>query len=153
MIIVGVEVLCKEFDQFKKVDCLCIFVVIVEVCEYGDFKENVEYYVVCEQQGFCEGWIQDIESKLFNVQIIDIISIQNIGKVIFGVIVIIVDVDFEEEKIYQIVGDDEVDIKSGKLSVNLFIVCGLIGWEEGDMVQIDIFGGIKEYEVDKVEYL
>ena len=91
--------------------------------------------------------------KLSNAQIIDITSIQNTGKVIFGVTVTIVDVDSDEEKVYQIVGDDEADIKSGKLSVNSPIARGLIGREEGDTVQIDTPGGTKEYEVDKVEHL
>ena len=91
--------------------------------------------------------------KLSNAQIIDITSIQNTGKVIFGVTVTIVDVDSDEEKVYQIVGDDEADIKSGKLSVNSPIARGLIGREEGDTVQIDTPGGTKEYEIDKVEHL
>ncbi|HCI11972.1 MAG TPA: transcription elongation factor GreA, partial [Alcanivorax sp.] len=78
---------------------------------------------------------------------------QNTGKVIFGVTVTIVDVDSDEEKVYQIVGDDEADIKSGKLSVNSPIARGLIGREEGDTVQIDTPGGTKEYEIDKVEHL
>ena len=111
------------------------------------------HHAAREQQGFCEGRIQDIESKLSNAQIIDITSIQNTGKVIFGVTVTIVDVDSDEEKVYQIVGDDEADIKSGKLSVNSPIARGLIGREEGDTVQIDTPGGTKEYEIDKVEHL
>ena len=126
---------------------------IAEAREHGDLKENAEYHAAREQQGFCEGRIQDIESKLSNAQIIDITSIQNTGKVIFGVTVTIVDVDSDEEKVYQIVGDDEADIKSGKLSVNSPIARGLIGREEGDTVQIDTPGGTKEYEVDKVEHL
>ena len=126
---------------------------IAEAREHGDLKENAEYHAAREQQGFCEGRIQDIESKLSNAQIIDITSIQNTGKVIFGVTVTIVDVDSDEEKVYQIVGDDEADIKSGKLSVNSPIARGLIGREEGDTVQIDTPGGTKEYEIDKVEHL
>ncbi|HAS29328.1 MAG TPA: transcription elongation factor GreA, partial [Alcanivorax sp.] len=114
---------------------------IAEAREHGDLKENAEYHAAREQQGFCEGRIQDIESKLSNAQIIDITSIQNTGKVIFGVTVTIVDVDSDEEKVYQIVGDDEADIKSGKLSVNSPIARGLIGREEGDTVQIDTPGG------------
>lgn len=149
----GAEALRKELDQLKKVDRPRISAAIAEAREHGDLKENAEYHAAREQQGFCEGRIQDIESKLSNAQIIDITSIQNTGKVIFGVTVTIVDVDSEEEKIYQIVGDDEADIKSGKLSVNSPIARGLIGREEGDTVQIDTPGGTKEYEVDKVEHL
>ncbi|MTI51208.1 MAG: transcription elongation factor GreA [Alcanivorax sp.] len=149
----GAEALRKELDQLKKVDRPRISAAIAEAREHGDLKENAEYHAAREQQGFCEGRIQDIESKLSNAQIIDITSIQNTGKVIFGVTVTIVDVDSEEEKVYQIVGDDEADIKSGKLSVNSPIARGLIGREEGDTVQIDTPGGTKEYEVDKVEHL
>ena len=149
----GAEALRKELDQLKKVDRPRISAAIAEAREHGDLKENAEYHAAREQQGFCEGRIQDIESKLSNAQSIDITSIQNTGKVIFGVTVTIVDVDSEEEKVYQIVGDDEADIKSGKLSVNSPIARGLIGREEGDTVQIDTPGGTKEYEVDKVEHL
>lgn len=149
----GAEALRKELDQLKKVDRPRISAAIAEAREHGDLKENAEYHAAREQQGFCEGRIQDIESKLSNAQIIDITTIQNTGKVIFGVTVTIVDVDSDEEKVYQIVGDDEADIKSGKLSVNSPIARGLIGREEGDTVQIDTPGGTKEYEVDKVEHL
>ena len=144
----GAEALRKELDQLKKVDRPRISAAIAEAREHGDLKENAEYHAAREQQGFCEGRIQDIESKLSNAQIIDITSIQNTGKVIFGVTVTIVDVDSDEEKVYQIVGDDEADIKSGKLSVNSPIARGLIGREEGDTVQIDTPGGTKEYEID-----
>lgn len=149
----GAEALRKELDQLKKVDRPRISAAIAEAREHGDLKENAEYHAAREQQGFCEGRIQDIESKLSNAQIIDITSIQNTGKVIFGVTVTIVDVDSDEEKVYQIVGDDEADIKSGKLSVNSPIARGLIGRDEGDTVQIDTPGGTKEYEIDKVEHL
>lgn len=149
----GAEALRKELDQLKKVDRPRISAAIAEAREHGDLKENAEYHAAREQQGFCEGRIQDIESKLSNAQIIDITSIQNTGKVIFGVTVTIVDVDSDEERVYQIVGDDEADIKSGKLSVNSPIARGLIGREEGDTVQIDTPGGTKEYEIDKVEHL
>ena len=106
-----------------------------------------------EQQGFCEGRIGDIEGKLSNAQIIDIQTIENTGKVIFGVTVTIIDVDTDETKVYQIVGDDEANIKEGKLSVNSPIARGLIGREEGDVVQIDTPGGTREYEVDQVEHI
>lgn len=111
MILCGVEKLCEELDFLKFVCCFEIIVVIVEVCEYGDLKENVEYYVVCEQQGFCEGCIKDIEVKLLNVQVIDVIKMLNNGCVIFGVIVMVLNLDIDEEQIYCIVGDDEVDFK------------------------------------------
>lgn len=149
----GAERLRAELNELKSVKRPAIIKAIAEAREHGDLKENAEYHAAREQQGFCEGRIQDIESKLSNAQIIDITSIQNTGKVIFGVTVTIVDVDSDEEKVYQIVGDDEADIKSGKLSVNSPIARGLIGREEGDTVQIDTPGGTKEYEIDKVEHL
>ncbi|MFP1683623.1 transcription elongation factor GreA [Alloalcanivorax sp. C16-1] len=152
MTVAGADALRKELDQLKKVDRPRISAAIAEAREHGDLKENAEYHAAREQQGFCEGRIQEIEGKLSNAQIIDITSLENTGKVIFGVTVTILDVDTDEEKVYQIVGDDESDIKNGKLSVNSPIARGLIGREEGDVVQIETPGGVKEYEVDKVEH-
>ncbi|MBM7333151.1 MAG: transcription elongation factor GreA [Alcanivorax sp.] len=153
MTVAGADALRKELDQLKKVERPRISAAIAEAREHGDLKENAEYHAAREQQGFCEGRIQEIEGKLSNAQIIDITSLENTGKVIFGVTVTILDVDTDEEKVYQIVGDDESDIKNGKLSVNSPIARGLIGREEGDVVQIETPGGVKEYEVDKVEHL
>lgn len=153
MTAVGAEALRKELEQLKKVDRPRITAAIADAREHGDLKENAEYHAAREQQGFCEGRINDIEGKLGSAQIIDITQIENTGKVIFGVTVTIIDVDTDEEKIYQIVGDDEADIKKGKLSVNSPIARGLIGREEGDTVQIDTPGGTKEYEIDRVEHL
>ncbi|MCH2556304.1 MAG: transcription elongation factor GreA [Alcanivorax sp.] len=153
MTVAGADALRKELDQLKKVDRPRISAAIAEAREHGDLKENAEYHAAREQQGFCEGRIQEIEGKLSNAQIIDVTSLENTGKVIFGVTVTILDVDTDEEKVYQIVGDDESDIKNGKLSVNSPIARGLIGREEGDVVQIETPGGVKEYEVDKVEHL
>ena len=149
----GAEALRKELDQLKKVDRPRISAAIAEAREHGDLKENAEYHAAREQQGFCEGRINEIESKLSAAQIIDITELENTGKVIFGVTVTIIDVDTDEEKVYQIVGDDEANIKQGKLSVNSPIARGLIGREEGDVVQIDTPGGTREYEVDKVEHI
>ncbi|WP_101675499.1 transcription elongation factor GreA [Alloalcanivorax mobilis] len=149
----GAEALRQELEQLKKVDRPRITAAIAEAREHGDLKENAEYHAAREQQGFCEGRINDIEGKLSNAQIIDITQIARTGKVIFGVTVTIIDVDTDEERVYQIVGDDEADIKKGKLSVNSPIARGLIGREEGDTVQIDTPSGTKEYEIDKVEHL
>ena len=149
----GADALRAELEKLKKEDRPRISAAIAEAREHGDLKENAEYHAAREQQGFCEGRINDIESKLSAAQIIDITQIENTGKVIFGVTVTIIDVDTDEEKVYQIVGDDEANIKQGKLSVNSPIARGLIGREEGDVVQIDTPGGTREYEVDKVEHL
>lgn len=153
MTVAGAEALRKELEHLKKVERPRITAAIAEAREHGDLKENAEYHAAREQQGFCEGRIQEIDSKLASAQIIDVALIENTGKVIFGVTVTILDVDTEDQKVYQIVGDDEADIKSGKLSVNSPIARGLIGREEGDVVQIETPGGVKEYEIDKVEHL
>jgi transcription elongation factor GreA len=149
----GAEALRKELDHLKKVERPRITAAIAEAREHGDLKENAEYHAAREQQGFCEGRIQDIEGKLGNAQIINIREIEPTGKVIFGVTVTVVNVETDEEKTYKIVGDDEADIKQGKLSVNSPIARGLIGKEEGDVVEIDTPGGAVEYEIDKVEHL
>lgn len=149
----GAEALREELEQLKKVERPRITAAIAEAREHGDLKENAEYHAAREQQGFCEGRINDIEGKLGSAQIIDITQIEKTGKVIFGVTVTIIDVDTDEKKVYQIVGDDEADIKKGKLSVNSPIARGLIGREEGDTVQIDTPGGTKEYEIDQVEHI
>ncbi|MEQ3636595.1 transcription elongation factor GreA [Alcanivorax sp.] len=149
----GAKALRDELEKLKKEDRPRISAAIAEAREHGDLKENAEYHAAREQQGFCEGRIADIEGKLSNAQIIDIQDIENNGKVIFGVTVTIIDVDTDETKVYQIVGDDEANIKEGKLSVNSPIARGLIGREEGDVVQIDTPGGTREYEVDQVEHI
>jgi transcription elongation factor GreA len=149
----GADALRAELEKLKREDRPRITAAIAEAREHGDLKENAEYHAAREQQGFCEGRINEIESKLGAAQIIDITHLENTGKVIFGVTVTIIDVDTDEEKVYQIVGDDEANIKQGKLSVNSPIARGLIGREEGDVVQIDTPGGTREYEVDKVEHI
>lgn len=149
----GAQALREELEKLKREDRPRITAAIAEAREHGDLKENAEYHAAREQQGFCEGRISDIEGKLSNAQIIDVTELENTGKVIFGSTVTIIDVDTDEEKIYQIVGDDESNIKQGKLSVNSPIARGLIGREEGDVVQIDTPGGTREYEIDKVEHI
>ena len=149
----GADALRAELEKLKREDRPRITAAIAEAREHGDLKENAEYHAAREQQGFCEGRINEIESKLGAAQIIDITELENTGKVIFGVTVTIIDVDTDEEKVYQIVGDDEANIKQGKLSVNSPSARGLIGREEGDVVQIDTPGGTREYEVDKVEHI
>ncbi|MEE3387315.1 MAG: transcription elongation factor GreA [Pseudomonadota bacterium] len=149
----GADALRAELEKLKREDRPRITAAIAEAREHGDLKENAEYHAAREQQGFCEGRINEIESKLGAAQIIDITELENTGKVIFGVTVTIIDVDTDEEKVYQIVGDDEANIKQGKLSVNSPIARGLVGRGEGDVVPIDTPGGTREYEVDKVEHI
>ncbi|WP_109421400.1 transcription elongation factor GreA, partial [Pseudomonas aeruginosa] len=124
-----------------------------EAREHGDLKENAEYHAAREQQGFCEGRIQEIEAKLSNAQVIDITKMTNNGRIIFGATVTLLNVDTEEEQKYRIVGDDEANIKENLISVNSPIARGLIGKELDDVVVINTPGGQVEYEVLNVEYI
>jgi transcription elongation factor GreA len=126
---------------------------IAEARELGDLKENAEYHAAREEQGICEAQIRDIEYKLSVAQVIDVTKMPQNGKVIFGATVTLIDVNTDEEVTYRIVGDDEADIKANLISVNSPIARGLIGKDEGDEVSITTPGGLKEFEIDKVEYL
>ena len=121
MTVRGAEQLREELDFLKNVRRPEIIKAIAEAREHGDLKENAEYHAAREQQGFCEGRIQEIEGKLGNAQIIDVTKMPNNGKVIFGATVVLVNTDTDEEVTYRIVGDDEADIKSGLLSVTSHI--------------------------------
>ena len=143
----------KELHQLKTIDRPRIIAAIAEAREHGDLKENAEYHAAREQQGFCEGRIQDIEGKLGAMQVIDVKELEQNGRVVFGVTVTIENLDTEEQKTYQIVGDDEADFKINKISVNSPIARGLLGKNEGDEAKIQTPNGEVEYEVVKVEYL
>jgi transcription elongation factor GreA len=149
----GAEALREELQRLKMVDRPRITKAIAEAREHGDLKENAEYHAAREEQGFAEGRLQEIEAKLSAAQIINIREIPPTGKVIFGTTVTIINVDTDEVKKYQIVGDDESDIKKGKISVNSPIARGLISKEEGDVVTIETPGGVIEYEIDKIEHI
>ena len=126
---------------------------IAEAREHGDLKENAEYHAAREQQSFAEGRIIEIENKLGNCQIIDITAIEPTGKVLFGTTVDIFNTDTENSVCYQIVGDDEADVKGGKISVNSPIAKALIGKEIDDVVEITTPGGQVEYEIENVRHL
>lgn len=153
MTVEGATRLQEELDRLKKVDRPRVINSIAEARAHGDLKENAEYHAAREEQGFIEGRIAEIEGKLSNAQIIDITKIDNKGKVLFGVTVDLLDVDKDEERTFQIVGDDEADIKAGKISVNSPIARGLIGKLEGDEVSVDTPGGNVAYEILKVKHL
>lgn len=119
----------------------------------GDLKENAEYHAAKEQQGLTEARIRDIEAKLANAQIIDVSTVNAGGKVVFGATVNLVDVADGSEARYQIVGEDEADIKSGLLSISSPIARALIGKREGDEVEVVTPGGKRSYEIASVEYL
>ena len=149
----GAEILRAELEQLKTVKRPEIVHAIAEAREHGDLKENAEYHAAREQQGFCEGRIQDIEAKLSNAQIIDVSKIANNGKVIFGSTVTIVNTETDEEVAYQIVGDDESDIKKNLISINSPIARGLIGKKLDDEISITTPGGVIDYDIIKVEYV
>lgn len=149
----GKTALEKELQQLKSVERPRITQAIAEAREHGDLKENAEYHAAREQQGFCEGRIQDIEGKLGAAQVIDVKDLEQNGRVVFGVTVTIENLDTEEQKTYKIVGDDEADFKINKISVNSPIARGLLGKNEGDEVKIVTPQGEVEYEVVSVEYL
>ena len=150
----GAEQLREELKKLKIVDRPRIVAAIAEAREHGDLKENAEYHAAREQQGFCEGRIRDIEGKLSNAEIIDVIKAGESadGKVIFGATVHLLDEDTEEEIIYQIVGEDEADIKQNRISIGSPFARALIGREEGDIAEVQAPGGVRNYEIVEVRY-
>jgi transcription elongation factor GreA len=153
MTVEGADALRAELEQLKKVDRPRIVQAIAEAREHGDLKENAEYHAAREQQGFCEGRVQEIEGKLASAQIIDISQLPKGDKVIFGTTVDIVNVETDETLTYKIVGDDEASVKLNKISINSPIARGLIGKEIGDVALIRTPGGEVEYEIDGIKYL
>jgi transcription elongation factor GreA len=149
----GAEALQAELDELKKVVRPRIVQSIAEAREHGDLKENAEYHAAREQQSFCEGRIQEIEGKLSNAQVIDVATIAHTGRVIFGVTVELLNLNTDAQVTYQIVGDDEANVKLGKISVNSPIARGLIGKSEGDEVVIKTPSGEVEYEIETVKHI
>ena len=152
MTVEGEAALRVELDNLKKNDRPNVIAAIAEAREHGDLKENAEYHAAREQQGFIEGRIQDIEAKLSNSQIIDIAKIPQGDRVIFGSKVTILNVETEEQVAYRIVGDDEANVKEGKISYQSPIARALISKEIGDVVVVKTPGGDVEYEIDDVVY-
>ncbi|HEX2667101.1 MAG TPA: transcription elongation factor GreA [Gammaproteobacteria bacterium] len=148
----GAERLREELKRLKGVDRPKVIQAIAEARAHGDLKENAEYHAAREQQGFIEGRIQDIEGKLGNAEIIDVSQINANGKVIFGATVQLADEDSGNEVTYQIVGEDEADIKAGRISIGSPIARGLIGKEQGDVVTIRTPAGEKQFEIVEVKY-
>ncbi|MBT8149273.1 MAG: transcription elongation factor GreA [Gammaproteobacteria bacterium] len=153
MTVAGESRLREELNQLKKIERPRIVKAIAEAREHGDLKENAEYHAAREQQSFCEGRIKEIEGKLADAQIIDITKIPPSGKVIFGTSVTVINVESDEEVTYQIVGEDEADVKQLKISVTSPIARALIGKEEGDLIVVNAPGGQVEYEIDRVAHL
>jgi transcription elongation factor GreA len=153
MTVSGEAQLRAELDNLKKVERPRIVAAIAEAREHGDLKENAEYHAAREQQSFTEGRIQEIEGKLSHAQVIDISKIPAGEKVIFGATVNIINIDTDEALSYQIVGDDEADVKTGKISYQSPIARALIGKVVGDEVVVKTPAGEVEYEIDDVQHI
>ncbi len=149
----GAERLREELSHLKTVVRPRIIAAIAEARAHGDLKENAEYHAAREQQGFTEGRIKEIEGKLSNCQIIDVSKLNNDGKVVFGATVELEDLDSEQTVVYQIVGEDEADIKHGRISVTSPIARALIGKREEDVAIVQAPGGSREYEILSVKYV
>lgn len=153
MTVEGEVALRAELERLKTKDRPAIIAAIAEAREHGDLKENAEYHAAREQQGFAEGRIAELESKLSVAQVIDITSLPHTGKVIFGTTVDLINMDTDAEVTYKIVGDDEASIKDKKISVNSPIARALIGKEEGDVATVQTPGGMIEYEIAEVKHI
>lgn len=149
----GAEKLREELQYLKGTVRPEIIGAIAEARAHGDLRENAEYHAAKERQGFTEGRIKEIEHKLSHAQIIDISQITNEGKVIFGATVILINLDNEEKVQYHIVGEDEANLKLGKISVTSPIARALIGKHEGVNVDVQTPGGVVSYELSEVIYI
>jgi transcription elongation factor GreA len=148
----GAAKLQDELKQLKTIERPKVIKAIAEAREHGDLKENAEYHAAREQQSFIEGRIKDIEGKLSHAQIIDVTKLDPGGKVVFGATVVVLELDNDAEFTYQIVGDDEADIKHGLVSISSPIARALIGKQEGDDVFLETPGGAREFEILEVRY-
>lgn len=149
----GAEKLRAELQQLKSVDRPRIIQAIAEARAHGDLKENAEYHAARDQQSFTEGRIKDIEGKLSNAHVIDVTKLEPTGKVVFGATVLLSNEDSGDEVTYQIVGEDEADIKAGKISVNSPIARALIAKQEGDVATVQAPGGDIHFEIVEVRYV
>ena len=151
--VAGANKLRAELEELKTVTRPRIIQAISDAREHGDLKENAEYHAAREQQSFAEGRIAEIESKLSNAQIIDVTKTEANGKVVFGATVEIEDIDSGKLVKYQIVGEDEANIKEGRISIGSPIARALIGKEVEDVVMVKAPGGNIEYEIISVDYI
>ncbi len=148
----GAEKLREELTHLKNVVRREIIDAIAEARAHGDLKENAEYHAAKERQSFTEGRINEIESKLSHAQIIDISSLPNDGRVVFGATVSLINMESDEEVCYQIVGEDEADLKHNRISYSSPVAKAIIAKMEGDIVNITTPSGLIEYEILKVDY-
>ena len=150
---VGAEKLRIELQEMKTVQRPAVIAAIAEARSHGDLSENAEYDAAKEKQGFVEGRISELENMLSNAQIINPAQLDADGACVFGATIDLEDVDNDKIVTYQIVGDDEADIKQGKISVSSPISRALIGKYQGDIVEVVAPGGTREYEILKVKYI
>ncbi len=149
----GADALRVELRRLKSEDRPNVIKAIAEARAHGDLSENAEYHAAREQQGFIEGRIQELEGKLGSAEIIDVTQMQNTGKVIFGATIDLEDEDSGAKQTYQIVGEDEADIKAGRISVGSPIARALVGKSQGDSVEVTTPGGKRSYEIIAVRYV
>ena len=152
MTVEGAERLKAELQRLKSIERPAVIQALAEARSHGDLSENADYDAAKERQGFLEGRISEVESKLAHAQVIDPASIDADGRVVFGSTVEIEDLENGTRTSYQIVGDDEADIKASKISVNSPIARALIGKSEGDIAEVQAPGGIRSFEVVAVRY-
>ena len=152
MTVRGAEKLREELQHLKAVRRPNVIKAIAEARAHGDLRENAEYHAAREEQGFIEGRIAEIESKLANAQVIDVTQVNAGGRVVFGATVALLNLETDEEVSYQIVGEDEADIREGLVSITSPVARALIGKIEGDVVAVQTPSGRKELEVVQVLY-
>ena len=148
----GAQRLREELDQLKSVKRPEIINAISEARAHGDLKENAEYHAARELQGFIEGRIKQLEGELSHAEVIDVTQLNAGTRVVFGAVVTLADVETDEEKVYQIVGDLEADIRQAMIAISSPLARALIGKHEGDSVTIDAPAGQREYEIVSVAY-
>ena len=148
----GAEALRAELKKLKSESRPNVIKAIAEARGHGDLSENAEYHAAREQQGFIEGRINEIEMKLASAEIIDPSTLPNTGKVVFGAVVELEDQDEGARVVYQIAGEDEADIRAGRISITSPIARALVGKSQGDVVEVTTPGGVRSYEIVTVRY-
>jgi len=152
MTVAGYKSLDDELKRLKSVERPAVIAAISEARAHGDLSENAEYHAAKERQGWIEGQIAEIEDKISRAQVIDVSKLSG-NQIKFGATVTVIDEDTEEEGRYQVVGDHEADVKSGKISLSSPLSRAMIGKEVGDVVEVITPGGVKAYEITKVEWI
>jgi transcription elongation factor GreA len=152
MTVGGYQTLDEELKRLKTIERPAVIAAIAEARSHGDLSENAEYHAAKERQGWIEGQIAEIEDKIARAQVIDVSKLSG-KQVKFGATVSVIDEDTEDEARYQIVGEHEADVKSGRISVSSPLSRAMIGKEVGEVVEVNTPGGVKAYEITKVEWL